>query len=151
MIDKGGIIIFNIIVSGHGNFADGMKSCVEFILGQNENIHYVNFNGSMGTESLTEAFNNIIDKIGKQNQILFLTDLVGATPFNTAVLLSTKNPNIKVIGGANIPALIEAVQKVQEDSLDTCLAEIISSGKKSLGTIEIINNFVSNTNKEDGI
>lgn len=117
-------------------------------MGPDENIHYVNFNGSMSTESLTEVFNDIINKIGEQKQVLFLTDLVGATPFNTAVLLSAKNPKVKVVGGANIPALIEAIQKVQEDSLDKCLAEIISSAKKGLGTIEITNNIISTTDEE---
>lgn len=142
------IIIFNIVVSGHGNFADGIKSCLEFIMGPDENVYYVNFNGSMSTESLMEAFNSIINKIGEEKEVLFFTDLVGATPFNTAVLLSTKNPKVKVIGGTNIPALIEAIQNVQEDSLDKCLGEIVSSGKKSLGTFEITNNFVSKTDEE---
>lgn len=119
-------------------------------MGPDENVHYVNFNGNMSTESLMEAFNNIINKIGEEKEALFFTDLVGATPFNTAVLLSTKNPKVKVIGGTNIPALIEAIQKVQEDSLDKCLAEIVSTGKKSLGTFEIANNFVSKT-EEEGI
>lgn len=59
------------------------------------------------------------DKVAKiinlhaQNQILFLCDLYGATPYNLIKIFRDK-PNIKLITGLNLSMLITAIQNSNE-------------------------------------
>ena len=44
--------MFKIIVSGHGEFASAIEKTLEYIIGKQENIEYINFNNGMGTREL---------------------------------------------------------------------------------------------------
>ena len=58
--------MFKIIVSGHGEFASAIEKTLEYIIGKQENIEYINFNNGMGTRELEEKYTeSILKKIGR--------------------------------------------------------------------------------------
>lgn len=129
--------MFKIIVSGHGEFASAIEKTLEYIIGKQENIEYVNFNNGMGTKELEGRYTECISK-GEDKEILFLTDLAGGTPFSTAVTLSQgiEHINICVLGGINLPTILAAIECRDEGTLEETLEEIINHGKESLVAFE---------------
>lgn len=123
--------MFKIIVSGHGEFASAIEKTLEYIIGKQENIDYVNFNNGMGTIELEEKYREFILK-NEDRETLFLTDLAGGTPFSTAVTLSQNMKNIYVLGGINIPTILAAIEYRDEESLEKAVGDIINHGKESL-------------------
>ena len=123
--------MFKIVVSGHGEFASAIEKTLEYIIGKQENIDYVNFNNGMGTIELEEKYRESILK-NEDRETLFLTDLAGGTPFSTAVTLSQNMKNIYVLGGINIPTILAAIEYRDEESLEKAVGDIINHGKESL-------------------
>ncbi len=118
--------MLKILVTGHGNFAAGIKSNIELILGVQENISYLDFDGGdpeLYAEKLAEIVNNCND-----NLIIFC-DIVGGTPFQKSALIS--QGEIKVIGGCNIPMIVSAVYN-QTSDLELACQEIMNEGIKMI-------------------
>ncbi len=116
--------MLKILVTGHGNFASGIKSNLELILGPQPTITYLDFDGNNPDEYVTK----LTEMIGEypENMIIFC-DVVGGTPFQKSVLINKEN--IRVIGGCNIPMIISAVYN-QTNNLDQACQEIINEGIK---------------------
>lgn len=127
--------MFKIIVSGHGEFASAIEKTLEYIIGKQENVEYINFNNGMGTKELEKKYIEAISK-NRDSETLFLTDLAGGTPFSTAVTLSQNIENIHVLGGINIPTILAALEYRDEESLENAVNNIINHGKESLVTFQ---------------
>ena len=141
--------MFKIIVSGHGEFASAIEKTLEYIIGKQENIEYINFNNGMGTRELEEKYTESILK-SEDRETLFLTDLAGGTPFSTAVTLSQNLKNIYVLGGINIPTILAAIEYRDEGSLEKVVVDIINHGKESLVTFQK-RELNDNLQSDDGI
>ena len=96
-----------IIVSGHGNYATGMKSAFELLAGPNENFNFIDFTAEDSDETLRKKFSEEINK-NMNAPILFFCDIIGGTPFKTAALIANDKDNMEVVAGGNLVSLIEA-------------------------------------------
>ena len=141
--------MFKIIVSGHGEFASAIEKTLEYIIGKQENIDYINFNNGMGTKELEERYKESLLK-NEDRETLFLTDLAGGTPFSTAVTLSQSMKNIYVLGGINIPTILAAIEYRDEGNLEKVVVDIINHGKESLVTFQK-RELNDNLQSDDGI
>ena len=130
--------MIGIIICGHGHFASGLTSALQLIMGEQENYIAVDFpKGDTNTE-LEKNINKAVEQLHDSESILVMSDLLSGSPFNTAIMLAMKKPNIHVIYGANLGMLIETVMKRNngatiEDLIDTA----ISTGKQQIGIFEI--------------
>lgn len=111
-----------ILITGHGNYADGILSALKLIYGNTDNIIGLNFLGED-----TEEYKLKLKSILNNEVTLIITDIVGGTPFNEAIktisLLNKKGKH--VIGGPNLALIIDIV--------------ITFEGKKNIDNIELIN------------
>lgn len=100
-----------IILASHGDFAAGIKQSGEMIFGAQEQLEAVTFQPDEGPEDLRAHLLEAIDKLGGGTQeILFLIDLWGGSPFNQANLLFEEHPdNFAMVTGLNLPMLVEAL------------------------------------------
>lgn len=99
-----------IIITGHGNFASGLKSSLDLIVGNYDFIKVVDFTENKNPEELKNDIKSIIDKCS-DNELYIFTDLAGGTPFKVSSELALNN-NVKVFCGTNLPMLIEASMMV---------------------------------------
>lgn len=101
--------MIGMIITGHGQFAEGILSAAELIAGKQEAMTAVNFPAGDTTENLRSKLEAAMKEMACDSY-LFLTDLAGGTPFNQSVLLSEQSAvNCRVMSGINLPAAIEAV------------------------------------------
>lgn len=131
--------MIGVIVSGHGNFATGMTSALNLILGNQDNYKTVDFPES---DTATELENNIKDAIKSLchcEKIIIFCDLLSGSPFNISIMEAMKTENIKVIYGTNLGMLIESMMKrnmgVEFDSL---VNEAIEIGKSQIGLFTLV-------------
>ena len=98
-----------ILITGHGNFPTGVLSAVNLVAGNPGNVYAVDFVEGMSAEELKEKLQAAIAAIPSE-EVLVMADLAGGTPFRTAVELKMvmTEKAIRVIAGANMPALMEA-------------------------------------------
>ncbi|MGF1724786.1 PTS galactosamine/N-acetylgalactosamine transporter subunit IIA [Photobacterium nomapromontoriensis] len=100
--------MIGIIVSGHINFASGMRSAVEAITGEQEAIEFIDFIPSMTTEELENHMIDSIERINQGEGVLILTDIPGGSPCNRGLSIMLNRNDVKVIAGTNLPMIANA-------------------------------------------
>ena len=124
-----------IILATHGEFAEGILQSGTMIFGEQENVKAVTLHPSDSPENLKERMLSAIATFDNKNEILFLVDLWGGTPFNQANTLCGDNPNWAIVAGLNLPMLIEAYSsRLSMDTAKEVAAAIIESAQDGIRT-----------------
>ncbi|MGM3172817.1 PTS galactosamine/N-acetylgalactosamine transporter subunit IIA [Dickeya lacustris] len=110
--------MLGIIISGHGAFASGMAKAVEQVLGEQPNVAVIDFPESSTTSTLKQQFEEALCLVDHGDGVVFLTDLLGGTPFRVASLLAMQTPKREVITGVNLQLLLEML--LERDALGAC-------------------------------
>lgn len=139
----------SIVITGHGEFAEGFKSAITLLIGTPQNTHFVNFNEDF--EIYQEKLTSLLKSLSETSQeVLVFTDLAGGSPFNVSCLAAKTLPNIQVLSGSNLPMIIDTITNVMYDLGGITPSSIISTGQESIVS------FNKNSSKkveicEDGI
>lgn len=98
-----------IILASHGEFANGILQSGSMIFGEQANVKAITLEPSEGPESLKAKMNEAISTFENQDEVLFLVDLWGGTPFNQSnMILEGHEDKWAIVTGLNLPMLIEA-------------------------------------------
>ena len=132
-----------IVIIAHGSLATGLKKTVEMVYGNiDKNVHFIDFLGNNTSESLCQELHDVVN----DDDTLFLTDVLGGTPFQAGALHKYKYGKTEVISGVNLPMVISVLEEKDEMELDELLKYAINEGIESY-KIE----FDVEGNEEDGI
>lgn len=101
--------MISVIISGHGELATALKDSSEMIFGEVENLVAIPFFRDEGTQTLQNKFKEVLEGISEENEVLFLVDIFGGTPYNAASMLAYNSDRIDVGTGVNLPILLEAL------------------------------------------
>ncbi|EGD4400788.1 N-acetylgalactosamine-specific PTS system EIIA component 2 [Escherichia marmotae] len=78
--------MLSIILTGHGGFASGMEKAMKQILGEQSQFIAIDFPETSSTALLTSQLEEAIAQLDCEDGIVFLTDLLGGTPFRVQAL-----------------------------------------------------------------
>lgn len=120
-----------VIVTAHGNFADGIYSAIQLVAGDVENIKLVNFPEGSTFEDIDNGLKESYKSLSEYKNVLVLTDLKGGTPFNRAVIVLGENANIRVLSGLNFVSLYQGLFSETED-IDALAEEVIEMGREGI-------------------
>lgn len=142
--------MIGIIVSGHGNFATGIGSALELVMGKQSNLELVDF---LKTDSVDDLEVKIEDSMKKMNVdgYLFLTDIAGGSPFKKCVEIGMRNNNCQTVAGTNVPMLFDIVLDREVKDVACLVEKAISAGKEHVVTFSLSKKKESNLNEETGI
>lgn len=97
------------ILTGHGHFANGLKSALDMVAGDQEAFTIVPFEGSAAATYGDDLRAAITAMRAETDGVLVFVDLLGGTPFNQAMLVTQEIPGVRVITGTNLPMLLECL------------------------------------------
>lgn len=97
-----------IIVSGHGQLSTGIVDAFQMIFGEDEKIVAIPFLKGEGIPQLQAKFQEQLDRFAPDEEVLFMVDVFGGTPYNSATQLIFGKDNMDVVTGVNLPLLLEA-------------------------------------------
>lgn len=120
-----------IILASHGNFAKGILQSGTMIFGEQENVRAVTLMPSEGPNDFKVKLKEAISSLDNQDEVLFLVDLWGGTPFNQANLMIEEHKDKwAIVAGMNLPMLIEAyAARLSIESAQKIAASILKSAK----------------------
>jgi PTS system N-acetylgalactosamine-specific IIA component len=96
------------VVTGHGEFAIGMTKALTMIAGDQENYAVVPFYEEDSLETFEDNMGKSIASLRENTDgVIIFTDLMGGTPFRTAMIQASEYDKVEVITGTNLPMLIE--------------------------------------------
>jgi PTS system N-acetylgalactosamine-specific IIA component len=142
-----------LIITGHGQYASGLKSSLELLAGPNEDLIFIDFPAEMNEAGLKGQMEETIQSFNN-DEILFICDILGGTPYKNAATLSNENGRIEVVAGCNLGSILEAVFQKDTMSLVDLAHSLVDSSKKYTVKFEKIREVqpVHNTDSfEDGI
>lgn len=100
----------SIILASHGAFSAGIKESGQMIFGPQEDVEAVVLTPDMGPDDFRVKVLDAIETFSQKEQILFLVDLWGGTPFNQVSRLISEHDGDGwvAITGLNLPMVIAA-------------------------------------------
>ena len=127
-----------IILASHGGFAEGIYQSGEMIFGKQENVKACILKPSEGPDDIRKKMEDAIASFDDPEQVLFLIDLWGGTPFNQANNLFDKHQDTwAIVTGLNLPMLIEAYGARLQDGITAreIAKQIVGSAKDGIKTL----------------
>ena len=115
--------MIHLIVACHGRFAEELVNSAAMVFGEAEDVHAVTFMPGEGPEDLIRKYEAIIAATGSADDVLFLVDLFGGSPYNAAVRLASAHEGMDVLSGVNLPMLLELLDSRDENSTVPQLVE----------------------------
>lgn len=132
--------MIGIIIVTHSNFAEGIKNSVEMIAGKQDNFTAINFENGEDIEDLkNHIYQKAEEYISNGLDVIYVTDLKGATPFNACLYVSTQiwGP---VVAGLCLPILLELVltrDTMEIEDLSSYVSYVITNAKESIQVIDV--------------
>lgn len=123
----------SIVLASHGTFAEGIKMSGQMIFGPQENVAAVTLMPEMGPDDLRAKILDAVDGFEDKDQVLFLVDLQGGTPWNQISLLLAEegHENWVAVGGLNLPMLVAAYGERMGSESAADIAKAIYSEAKA--------------------
>ncbi|PWF99406.1 PTS sugar transporter subunit IIA [Levilactobacillus bambusae] len=134
-----------IVLTSHGEFAKGILQSATMILGEQEKVVADIFKPGEGPEDLKKRFDQSLAEFDETDQVLFLCDLWGGTPFNQASQIVAQNSDrMALITGLNLPMLVESYT-YRDQPLDEVVSHLEEVGREGIKHLDL-----SSLNDEEG-
>ncbi|EOD1041823.1 PTS mannose transporter subunit IIAB [Citrobacter farmeri] len=126
-----------IVIGTHGWAAEQLLKTAEMLLGEQENVGWIDFVPGENAETLIEKYNAQLAKLDTSNGALFLVDTWGGSPFNAASRIVVDKEQYEVIAGVNIPMLVETLMARDDNpSFDELVALAVETGREGVKALK---------------
>lgn len=116
--------MIQLIVACHGRFAEELVNSAAMVFGEAEGVHAVTFMPGEGPEDLIAKYEAIMGEAGVSDDVLFLVDLFGGSPYNAAIRVVAPTARADVLSGVNLPMLLELLDSRDDKST---VADLVQS------------------------
>lgn len=129
------------LIVSHGTFAQGIFSASSIILGNMDDVEYIN--AYVNEINLKDQLDIYLKKnVGET--ILVLTDIFGGS-VNQTLMSYVSNYPIWLVTGVNLPCVLEMLSK-KEQLNEKTIENIVNEAKKQ---IQFVNNILRNIDPDD--
>jgi len=135
------------LIATHGNLATGVKSTLDIIIGQTENVFLIEayVKENKGIESDLAA---LLKTLGKNDELIIFTDLLGGSITNQAVRF-TQSRNVHIVSGFNLALLIEVLMADVGTPAEEVIESAIQNAKEQIVYVTKLMTSNQNENSDD--
>ena len=140
-------IVRKFLIATHGNLATGVKSTLDIIIGQTENVFLIEayVKENKGIESDLAA---LLKKLGKNEELIIFTDLLGGSITNQAARF-TQGRNVHIVSGFNLALLIEVLMAETSTPAEEVIESAIQNAKEQIVYVTKLMTSNQNENNND--
>lgn len=126
-----------IVIGTHGWAAEQLLKTAEMLLGEQENVGWIDFVPGENAETLIEKYTAQLEKLDTRSGVLFLVDTWGGSPFNAASRIVVDKEHHEVVAGVNIPMLVETLMARDDNpSFDELVALAVATGREGVKALK---------------
>ncbi|QUY46387.1 PTS mannose transporter subunit IIAB [Serratia plymuthica] len=126
-----------IIIGTHGTAAEQLLKTTEMLLGEQDNVAFIDFVPGENAETLIDKYNVKISELDTSGGVLFLVDTWGGSPFNAASRIAVDKENHEVVTGVNIPMLVETFMARDDNpGFDELVALALETGREGVKALK---------------
>ena len=131
--------MIGLILTGHGEFAIGVGHALEMIAGKQTAYKVVPFLESDSIETLENNLRDAMKELQEKTEgIVVFADLLGGSPFKSAMVASMDFENIEVVVGTNLPMLIEiAMLREFASSAQDVVTQSLTAGREAIQRVSL--------------
>lgn len=110
-----------ILVATHGYLADGIKSSINILCGEKDNISYIN--AYVDDKNINEEIDEFFKNLKPEDEVVIFTDIVGGS-VNQKLVPYCRMSNVHLISGFNLAIILEIVineDPITEERLDSLI------------------------------
>ncbi|AUI66496.1 MULTISPECIES: PTS mannose transporter subunit IIAB [Glaesserella] len=97
-----------IIIATHGVAAEQLLKTTEMLIGEQSDVATIDFVPGENAETIMGKYQEkLANELAHCDQVLFLVDTWGGSPFNAANRVSEGKENMDIVTGVNVPMLVE--------------------------------------------
>lgn len=147
--------MIGFILTGHGQFSNGLKSALDMVAGDQSAFQIVPFEGSEAAtygDDLRAAITAM--RAECEEGVIVFVDLLGGTPFNQSMMIANDVDKLEIVTGTNLPMVIELLFARNGATDVTALAEQAVTAGKDAVTRQSLASVMGNADddtEEDGI
>ncbi|NIG77386.1 PTS mannose transporter subunit IIAB [Klebsiella sp. Ap-873] len=126
-----------IVIGTHGWAAEQLLKTAEMLLGEQENVGWIDFVPGENAETLIEKYNAQLEKLDTSKGVLFLVDTWGGSPFNAASRIVVDKEHYEVVAGVNIPMLVETLMSRDDNpTFDDLVSHAVETGREGVKALK---------------
>lgn len=126
-----------IVIGTHGWAAEQLLKTAEMLLGEQQNVGWIDFVPGENAETLIEKYHARLADLDTSKGVLFLVDTWGGSPFNAASRIVVDKEQYEVIAGVNIPMLVETLMARDDDpAFDELVAIAVETGREGVKALK---------------
>lgn len=132
------------LIATHGAFAKGVKSALDMIAGEMENISLIQayLDESRPVE---EELADVLSTVSDTDELVIFTDLLGGS-VNNIMLRNALRSNVHIVSGFNLPLLIEIALSDVDIPVTEVIEDAINNAK---GQMVYVNHLITMNNDND--
>nr|WP_255712257.1 PTS mannose transporter subunit IIAB [Xenorhabdus sp. PB30.3] len=125
------------MIGTHGAAAEQLLRTTEMLIGEQENVSYIDFVPGENADTLFEKYNKRLESLDTTQGVLFFVDTWGGSPFNAANRIAVDKENYEIITGVNVPMLVEAFMCRDDDpSMEELVAVALETGREGIRALK---------------
>jgi len=124
--------MIGLVLASHGGLAAVMAETAAMIVGEPSGLAVVGLEPGQGPEQFRQVLVTAIDTVDEGSGVLVLTDLLGGTPANQAILQAVTDERVAVLTGLNLPMLLEGLTRRNELELKELVATLLAVGRDGI-------------------
>ena len=132
------------LIATHGAFAKGVKSALDMIAGEMENISLIQAYLDE-SRSVEEELSDVLSTLSDTDELVIFTDLLGGS-VNNIMLRNALRDNVHIVSGFNLPLLIEIVLADADTPAIEIIEEAINNAKQQM---VYVNKLITLNNDND--
>lgn len=132
------------LIATHGAFSMGVKSALNMIAGEMENISLIQayLDESRPVE---EELADVLAAISDTDELIIFTDLLGGS-VNNIMLRDALRDNVHIVSGFNLPLLLEIALSDVDTPVNEVIEEAINNAKAQM---VYVNHLITLNNDND--
>lgn len=141
----------SIVIGTHGRFSEEILKSSEMIFGKQEQVETVTFLPGEGVEDLERKYKATLKKLDSQNEVLFMVDLFGGSPFNAASKIAAEKENMDVVTGVSLPMILSVFENRTTNNLEDVVSTIKNDAVMGIKSLResLVGSFKENNNEEE--
>jgi mannose/fructose-specific phosphotransferase system component IIA len=132
------------LIATHGAFAKGIKSSLDIIIGEMNNVFLIQAYLDE-SKSVEEELASVLETINETDELIIFTDLLGGSVNNIA-LRNALRENVHIVSGFNLPLLIEVLLGDADSPIIEVIENAISNAKEQM---VYVNKLITSTSNQD--
>jgi len=129
--------VISILVASHGRLAGALLETAVAMVGPQQAVAAVEIGRAESPEPFRQRLRALAGDVPGCAGTLVLVDMVGGTPYNSAMALARERPGEQdclVVSGANLPMLLEALTRRESArSLAELARAVTRAGREHIG------------------